>query len=185
MKLVAVKFWDWLIVSLLFITGCFLLYSYFFSPDLQFEIYTLYHDYALGPILGLLMVSSVIFRLVNYYNSTSDKFVDFDSGDGSVGISTKAMKDYIDRVAYEFAAVKNVSTKVISNRNGVNFLLKVKIIAGSNIPELSQMMQQRIRESVNDSLGIENINSVSINVQEILTEDIENKKIDEDIDLNQ
>ena len=185
MNLVAIKFWDWLIVSLLFLTGCLLLYSYFFSPDLQFEIYTLYHDYALGPILGLLMVSSVIFRLVNHFNSTSDKFVDFDSGDGSVGISTKAMKDYIDRVAYEFAAVKNVNTKVISNRNGVNFLLKVKIIAGSNIPELSQMMQQRIRESVNDSLGIENIDSVAIKIQEILDEDAESKNAEEDIDLSQ
>ena len=47
------------------------------------------------------------------------------------------------------------------------------------------MMQQRIRESVNDSLGIENIDSVAIKIQEILDEDAENKNTDEDIDLNQ
>ena len=47
------------------------------------------------------------------------------------------------------------------------------------------MMQQRIRESVNDSLGIENIDSVAIKIQEILDEDTENKNADEDIDLNQ
>lgn len=185
MNLFVIKFWDWLIVSLLFIIGILLVYSYFFSPDLHFEIYTLYHDYALGFIIGLLMVSSFVLRLINHFASISDKFVDFDSGDGSVGISIKAMKDYIDRVAYEFTAVKNVNTKVISNKIGVSFILKIKIIAGSNIPELSQMMQQRIRESVNESLGIENIDSVTINVQEILNNDTSNEKLDDNITLNQ
>lgn len=125
----------------------------------------------IGIILAVLIFLSIIIPFVIKAVSYNEGFIDFDSGDGSVGISTKAMRDYIDRVACEFSAVKNVNTKIISNKKGLSFLLKVKIEAGNSIPELSQMMQKRVRASVRDSLGIEDVENISINIHEILNQD--------------
>ncbi len=41
-------------------------------------------------------------------------------------------------------------------------------MAGTKIPELSQILQQRVRESVRESLGLEEIRNITIKVQEIV-----------------
>ena len=49
----------------------------------------------------------------------------------------------------------------------------MKVQAGNPIPELSQVMQQRIRESMNDSLGIDQIERITIHISEIVGEAVE------------
>ena len=61
-------------------------------------------------------------RIISHINSRNERFVDFDSSEGSVGISDKAMKDFVDRVAYEFSSVKYANTKVVSTKSGLGFI---------------------------------------------------------------
>ena len=95
------------------------------------------------------------------------------------------MKDFVDRVAYEFSSVKHAHTKVISTKGSLGFILKIKILEGNNILELSQQMQSRIRQSVMSSLGIENIENVSIKVSEIIKKDVSSEDSNDNISLNQ
>ena len=183
MKLPVIKFWDVLVSILLFLTGMFLIYDHFFQPNF-IDIDYYYHEYSLGAIIGFLIIFSILMRIINFVNSRNERFVDFDSSDGSVGISDKAMKDFVDRVAYEFSSVKHVSTKVISAKDGLGFILKIKILEGNNILELSQQMQSRIRQSIMNSLGIENIGNVSIKVSEIIKKDLSDVNKDENISID-
>ena len=184
MKLAVIKFWDILVSILLFLIGIFLIYDHFFKPNF-IDIDYYYHEYSLGAIIGFLIIFSVIIRVIIFINSRNERFVDFDSSDGSVGISDKAMKDFVDRVAYEFSSVKHAQTKVISTKGSLGFILKIKILEGNNILELSQQMQSRIRQSVMSSLGIENVENVSIKVSEIIKKDVSSEDSNDNISLNQ
>ena len=184
MKIAVIKFWDILVSILLFLTGIFLIYDHFFQPNF-IDIDYYYHEYSLGAIIGFLIIFSVIIRVIIFVNSRNERFVDFDSSDGSVGISDKAMKDFVDRVAYEFSSVKHAQTKVISAKGNLGFILKIKILEGNNILELSQQMQSRIRQSVMSSLGIENVENVSIKVSEIIKKDVSSEDSNDNISLNQ
>ena len=184
MKIAVIKFWDILVSILLFLIGIFLIYDHFFQPNF-IDIDYYYHEYSLGAIIGFLIIFSVIIRVIIFVNSRNERFVDFDSSDGSVGISDKAMKDFVDRVAYEFSSVKHAQTKVISTKGSLGFILKIKILEGNNILELSQQMQSRIRQSVMSSLGIENVENVSIKVSEIIKKDVSSEDSNDNISLNQ
>ena len=184
MKIAVIKFWDILVSILLFLIGIFLIYDHFFKPNF-IDIDYYYHEYSLGAIIGFLIIFSVIIRVIIFINSRNERFVDFDSSDGSVGISDKAMKDFVDRVAYEFSSVKHAQTKVISTKGSLGFILKIKILEGNNILELSQQMQSRIRQSIMSSLGIENVENVSIKVSEIIKKDVSSEDSNDNISLNQ
>jgi uncharacterized alkaline shock family protein YloU len=93
--------------------------------------------------------------------------------EGSVGISVKAIKDFVERTAKEFTAVKSVDSTLLNRRKKLEIILRVTVQAGNPIPELSQVMQQRMRESMNDSLGIDQIERITIHISEIVGEVVE------------
>ena len=119
------------------------------------------------------MVLSVLLRWMGGLGSKADGFINFESGEGSVGINVRAIKDFVERTALEFTAVKSVDSTLQSRRKKLEITLRVKVQAGNPIPELSQVMQQRIRESMNDSLGIDQIERITIHISEIVGEAVE------------
>lgn len=121
-------------------------------------------------VLGGVMIAAVILGWVTRFFGKKEKFIDFESDDGSVGISTKAIKDFIERVGKEFAAVKSIDSQLIHNKGGVDIAISVKVVSGNKIPELTQVLQQRVRESVRESLGIEGIGNITVKVAEIVGE---------------
>ena len=121
-------------------------------------------------LLGGIMVASVALGWLTRFFGKKEKFIDFDSEDGSVGISTRAIKDFIERVGKEFAAVKSIDSQLIHNKGGIDIAISVRVISGNKIPELTQVLQQRVRESVRESLGIESIGRITVRVSEIVGE---------------
>jgi uncharacterized alkaline shock family protein YloU len=123
-----------------------------------------------GLVLGVALLLSVLFRWVNHPGAKKSEFISFNSSAGSVDISVKAVRDFIARIGKEFSAVKNLESRIFQKKEEVDILLRVKVYAGNKIPELSELLQARVRESVRDSLGIENIRNVTVRVDEIVGE---------------
>lgn len=123
-------------------------------------------------ILGGVMIASVVLGWLTRFlgRKKRDRFIDFKSEDGAVGISTKAIQDFIERIGGEFTAIKSISSELIQDKGVLDVSIKVKVLSGNKIPELSQVLQQRIRESVRESLGLEEIRNITIQVQEIIGE---------------
>ena len=93
-----------------------------------------------------------------------------ESEGGAISISVKAINDFLAKLADEFAGIIRLRADVAASRDGrVEVRLDVSVKAGTKVQQLSQVLQQRVRESMRDNLGIAEIHAVKVNVSSIVT----------------
>lgn len=158
--------------AVLLIIGGGLIYGNTFDRELGVRISEWIATPVGSLILGGVMVASVVLGWLTHLfgKKKKDRFINFQSDDGSVGISTKAIQDFIERVGKEFAGVKSIDSELIEQKSSLDIAVSVKVVSGNKIPELSAVLQQRIRESVRESLGLDEIRNITIQVSEIVGE---------------
>ena len=159
---------DTLSTVLLLLVGAALLYGNTMNRELGDVLAKILSLQITGLVLGVLLILSVLFRWINRPGAKKSEFISFNSSAGSVDISVKAVRDFIARIGQEFSAVKNLESRIFQKKEEVDILLRVKVYAGNKIPALSERLQARVRESVRDSLGIENVRNVTVRVDEIV-----------------
>lgn len=162
------KLGDLVMTLLLLGIGAGLVYGSAFNRDVGGKISDVLDIPLAAGGLGVILILSVVLRWVGGFGRKKEAFIDFQSEDGSVGISTKAIQDFIERVGTEFAAVKSIESKLIQGKGDLDIVVGVRVLSGNKIPELSQVLQQRIRESVRESLGLEGIGTIKVQVKEIV-----------------
>jgi hypothetical protein len=140
--------------------------------------------------LRTLEYASVFLLLIALYVVTGarrckgEQFITFDTEGGSVSISMKAIHDFLARIGDEFAAVLSLEPAIRATGGSVEVDLTLRVKAGTQIPELSKMLQERIRESIKDNLGLTDVRAIRISVREIVTstpEKKQEKKADETV----
>ncbi|MDH3981974.1 MAG: alkaline shock response membrane anchor protein AmaP [Kiritimatiellaceae bacterium] len=161
---------DLVMTILLLLIGGLLVYGNTLNSEFGATLSRLLGTQLVGVGLGAVMVLSVCLRWFGGFGKKKEHFIDFQSEDGTVGISTKAIQDFIVRVGKEFAAVKSIESTLIQDKGALDIAISVKVLSGNKIPELSQVLQQRIRESVRESLGLDEIRNITIQVSEIVGE---------------
>ena len=161
---------SFIMTLLLLLFGVGLIYGNAFKPEIGQHIADALKLPIVGAGVGVIMILAVVLRWIGGCGRKKEAFINFHSDDGSVGISTKAICDFIERIGKEFAAVKSIDSKLVQAKGGVDIALSVKVVSGNKIPELSHVLQQRVRESVRESLGLEEIRNITIKVQEIVGE---------------
>lgn len=168
MKARSGKLGDLVMTLLLIGIGAGLIYGSQFNPDVGQRIADALHRPFIATCVGAILILSVVLRWVGGFSKKKDAFIDFQSEDGNVGISTRAIQDFIERVGTEFAAVKSIESRLIQSKGSLDIIVSVRVLSGNKIPELSQVLQHRIRESVRESLGLEGIGTISVRVKEII-----------------
>jgi uncharacterized alkaline shock family protein YloU len=168
MKARSGRFGDLIMTLLLLAIGAGLIYGSQFNVAVGQQIAEALEKPLIATGLGAILILSVILRWVGGCRKSKETFIDFQSDEGSVGISTQAIQDFIERVGKEFAAVKSIESKLMKGKDGLDIAVGVRVLSGNKIPELSQVLQQRIRESVRESLGLEEIGKITIQVKEII-----------------
>lgn len=156
--------------AVLLILGGALVYGNTFNRELGVRIGDVLSTPLGSLVLGSVMIAAVILSWVARFVGKKEKFIDFQSDDGNVGISTKAIRDFIERVGKEFDSVKSIDSRLVHNKGGVDIAISVKVISGTKIPGLTQELQQCVRERVRESLGIEGIGNITVKVAEIVGE---------------
>jgi uncharacterized alkaline shock family protein YloU len=156
---------------LLLVIGSALIYGNLFNREVGDMIAKLLVMPWVGAALGVVMILSIFLQWFGGIGrKRKKKFIDFQSDDGNVGISIKAIQDFIERVGKEFAAVKSIESELIEQKGALDIAISVKVVSGNKIPELSAVLQQRIRESVRESLGLDQIRNITIKISEIVGE---------------
>ena len=161
---------DLTMTLLLLVIGAGLLYGSLINAKVGEHIVGALQIPVVAGGVGAILILSVFLRWIGGCGRQKGAFINFHSEDGSVGISTKAICDFIERIGKEFAAIKSIESKLVTVKGSVDVELGVKVVSGNKIPELSHVLQQRVRESVRESLGLEEIRNITIKVQEIVGE---------------
>ena len=161
---------DVLVALALLVAGCWLVYASWFDKDaIESILGHVQNSPFFSTVFGLVLMLSVLLRIAaGGKRGSKESFIDFQSEDGNVGISTKAIQDFIERVGREFAAVKSIESRLVQGKGILDIVVAVRVQTGNKIPELSQVLQQRIRESVRESLGLEGIGKITVQVKEII-----------------
>jgi uncharacterized alkaline shock family protein YloU len=117
---------------------------------------------------GALMVLIALLYLVTFGpRNPKMRYITFESGEGSVSISVNAVRDYIRKLSGEFSAVVDIDPRITAEKDRIRMDLNVDLVAGVRIPELSAALQNRVRESLREGLGITDIAEIKVRVQEI------------------
>lgn len=131
-------------------------------------------DFLVNDKLGQFLVGvSAIFLVLLYWLTAipvkEERFLTFENEGGAISISVKAINDFLAKLADEFAGIIQLRADVAASRDGhVAVRLDVSVKAGTKVQQLSQVLQQRVRESMRDNLGITEIHAVKVNVSSIV-----------------
>ena len=125
--------------------------------------------FALSAAIGTLSLI-VIFLLTGIPGKRRDRLLSFDNEGGAVSISTEAICDYVGKLATEFPSIVRLKPTVLPVKKAVDLRIGVKIKAGPQIHEVCELLQQRVRESVTNGLGISQIRNVEVSVTDIISE---------------
>ncbi len=123
--------------------------------------------------------ASFIFLAVLFWLSAlplvrREQFLSFPGEGGAISISVHAINAFLLKLKGEFAGIVALAADVsASHRGAIEVRLEMKVKAGTHIQQLSQALQQRVRDSMRESLGIEDVAEVRVNVTDIVAVDHE------------
>jgi uncharacterized alkaline shock family protein YloU len=86
---------------------------------------------------------------------------------GEVKISAEAIETFIRKEVEKMEEVKEIRSRVIAGKKGVQILSRVSILGGRNIPETTDKIQSLIKDSTQNILGIPEIEEIKVFVREI------------------
>jgi uncharacterized alkaline shock family protein YloU len=117
----------------------------------------------------LFCMASLLF-LTGLAPRRSERFLSFSNEQGAVNISTDAIADYISKLAPEFPSIVKMQPLVMPRRREVDIVVDVRIKAGPQLHEICEVLQRRIRESMEKGLGISEVRRVVVSVKQISSE---------------
>jgi len=158
------------ILLLPLVWGGLIIYGNGFNTSLRDSIFNFIQGSPLAGIgIGLILVLIGLIYLGTFGSARPRlRNISFDSEGGAVSISVNAVSDFIRKLGDEFGAVISLEPRIRSEKDLISIDLDVKIQTGTRIPELSQLLQDRVRESVRDGLGIVEVREIKVHIREIV-----------------
>lgn len=103
---------------------------------------------------------------------------------GDVRVAIVAIKTLVDKVAHSIKGVRDVKIDVIvktnkqENLEDTDVKLKLKIVVGpeSNVPEISDQMQQLVKEKLKNTVGID-VDEIDVLVENISNANLQKQRV--------
>lgn len=138
-------------------------------PVGDFLLGTFWGKWMLGGVLVCLLV---LFWLTAMPVGATEHFLSFEMEGGAVSISVRAINDFLSKLGQEFSGVQDLRAHIAALRDGaLEVRLEIHVKAGVKIQQVSQALQQRVRESLRDGLGITDVAAVKVSVLGIVPAD--------------
>jgi uncharacterized alkaline shock family protein YloU len=119
--------------------------------------------------VGFMGLASLLF-LTSLESTRRHRFLSFSNDHGAVNISTDAIADYVSKLAPEFPSIVKMTPVVVPQRRRIDIVVDVRIKAGPQLHEICEVLQRRVRESMEKGLGISDVRRVIVSVKQISSE---------------
>lgn len=87
----------------------------------------------------------------------------FTTAEGPVEISLGAVKDFVNRLCKGVPGVREVTdVRVVQRAAGVAVRIRVSLGQGARVPEITKRCQERVRQDLGTTLGVEQIHQVAV-----------------------
>jgi len=143
-----------------------------FRPQDALELSALLAVSRFGMLLGgcLLVLLAAGWALTEKRRHRGGRFLSFRNAGGAVNISTDAIADYIAKLAPEFPSIVRLSPYVVPFFRRIDVIVDIRIKAGPQLHEICEVLQKRVRGSMEGGLGIHDVRRVIVRVNEISIE---------------
>lgn len=121
-----------------------------------------------GSIFVLLGLIAYVLSALNL--APKPKYLAYETQHGNISISLRALQDFLSHLKKEFPAVLSLMPRVAVFNEGLDVTMEIKVRAGSPIPEISRMLQERARMLIEQKIGIADIRNMEVKVEEIVNE---------------
>lgn len=122
------------------------------SPSLIFD----------GGILAVILALLAFYLVVIITRREAKKFIVYERELGAVRISTDCIQGLIIEVARELPGIEDLSVKIIEVEKP-KVSLKIRVYPDYNIPQLSEELQQHVKDYVESTVGV-TIQEVEVSV---------------------
>jgi len=136
--------------------------------------YNFLNQIILGMIAVLLIIIAIYLIWKRGQYNKEDLSVAQKTSFGEIKISTNSIKRLILKVIKEVGEIKEVKPEInIPKRGGINIDLHLSVKQDTNIPELSEKVQRKLKEYLLETSGIET-KEIKIHIDKIFYEEKEN-----------
>jgi uncharacterized alkaline shock family protein YloU len=116
--------------------------------------------------VALIAAAAFVVLIRSLFDSEPDeRVIATDTEMGRINISMRAIENAVRRAAREVKGVRESSTRVDGDADGLTVSIDVAVAADENIPAVSQQIQVALREQLRDLVGVP-VKHVQVNVRD-------------------
>ncbi len=121
--------------------------------------------------IGLGLFALGIFNVYLAFLSLRRKsFVAVKGSQGDIQIAYRTIEEIVENVARNIGGIEKVSTRIIRGRKRISLVVKLFLGNVKNVIDISQRVQEFIRDEIENVLGIKNLKEVRVLIRRIALE---------------
>ena len=113
--------------------------------------------FALLCILLILLVIFILFRRRQPKN-----IIAYSTENGSVTINRSAVVELVRTACEQLAQITKPNLKIFVKKGLTHFNIRIQLISGSSLKDLESTLQNHLRQSLSQDLGIESLGNINI-----------------------
>ncbi len=117
--------------------------------------------------VGMLLLVT-LYLLTAIRSKDRDRYMTFPNEGGTLSVSLRGVSTFISKLGHGIDGIAGLRARVVPGRNVIDVVLDVKVQEGVQIHEVSQLLQQNVRDGLKETVGITEVRNVVVNVKEIV-----------------
>ncbi|MCM8768975.1 MAG: alkaline shock response membrane anchor protein AmaP [Candidatus Omnitrophica bacterium] len=173
------RIWNRIVASIYVLTGLFFTLSVLFLwvNEKWLELYQSFltrYLFRIG-LASLIVLMLGITWLVNWLDTLyHNRAITFDNPGGKVKVSLKAIEEFVSsRILNQIPGVKSLKIRAGLSPRGLETGIRLKLMAGANIPETCAHIQEVTKNYLQDVVGVERVSTIEVFVSSIIVKEVE------------
>ena len=129
--------------------------------------------------IGIIVISIAIMQLA-FGSGNQEKSISFENPNGQVTVSLSAIEDFVRRLGREFKEIQELRPVAKIKKGNLTITCKTFLLQDLSIPEITQKIQNTVKDRVNKLLGNQEEVKVKIDVIKIVEKDKRSKNKNEE-----